>query len=228
MDIEPSITQVAREAIEAALSAYHSEPDSPVGELSEEMRAFANIVAKSDELKAELIGLAAALLNDVPEWDFDLAEVQRLARSGELSALRLLRLATVCARFLFVGWHARGAVAEGDQLNHMSVLPGPSKQRTLYHRTSRERAEQIIKDGFRDGIGYYLTAELHKGVWFSDRPLDSNEGADGDALLVIDVEMTDDELWDFEWIEEGKPYREWLIPAEVINPRIRSLEYSDE
>ena len=40
--------------------------------------------------------------------------------------------------------------------------------------------------------------------------------------------MTDAELLDFEWIEEGKPYREWLIPAEVINPRIRSLEYLDE
>ena len=45
---------------------------------------------------------------------------------------------------------------------------------------------------------------------------------------LIVVEMTDAELLDFEWIEEGKPYREWLIPAEVINPRIRSLEYLDE
>jgi hypothetical protein len=40
--------------------------------------------------------------------------------------------------------------------------------------------------------------------------------------------MTDRELSEFEWVEEGKPYREWLIPAEVINPQIGSLKYSDE
>ena len=40
--------------------------------------------------------------------------------------------------------------------------------------------------------------------------------------------MTDQELSEFEWVVEGKTYREWLIPAEVINPRIRSLEYLDE
>src|SRR5215813_6690223 len=100
-------------------------------------------------------------------------------------------------------------------------------QITLYHRTSQESADQIMKDGFRDGVGHYLTENVYAGVWFSDRPLDSNEGAEGDTLLVIDTDMTDRELADFELVEEGKTYREWLIPAEVINPRIRSLQYSD-
>jgi hypothetical protein len=77
-----------------------------------------------------------------------------------------------------------------------------SKRMTLYHRTSRERAKQIMKDGFNEGVGHYLTDELHEGVWLSDRPLDSNEGADGDTLLVIDVEIADAELSDFEWVEE--------------------------
>jgi hypothetical protein len=30
--------------------------------------------------------------------------------------------------------------------------------------------------------------------------------------------MTDRELSDFELVEEGRTYREWLIPAEVIDP----------
>ena len=99
---------------------------------------------------------------------------------------------------------------------------------TLYHRTWQKHAEQIMKDGFRNGVGRYLTDKQHQGVWFSDRPLDSSEGADGDTLLVLDIGMTDQELEEFEWTEEGKPYREWLIPAEVINPHIRSLKVSDE
>jgi hypothetical protein len=105
----------------------------------------------------------------------------------------------------------------------------PSSRITLYHRTSRESADEIMKDGFRDSVGHYLTEELHTGVWFSDRPLDCNDGAEGDALLVLDVAMTHAELSDYEWVEEDTlAHREWLIPAEVINPQIRSLKYSDE
>jgi len=28
------------------------------------------------------------------------------------------------------------------------------------------------------------------------------------------------DLAEYEWIEEGKPYREWLVPAALINPRM--------
>jgi hypothetical protein len=28
------------------------------------------------------------------------------------------------------------------------------------------------------------------------------------------------EIADFEWIEEGKSYREWLIPAAMVNSRM--------
>ncbi len=43
-------------------------------------------------------------------------------------------------------------------------------------------------------------------------PLDVNEGAKGDALLRVTLELSGEELLKYEWIEEGKPYREWLIP----------------
>jgi hypothetical protein len=49
-----------------------------------------------------------------------------------------------------------------------------------------------------------------------------NEGAKGDAVLTFDVPI--DLFERYEWIEEGKPYRESLIPAAVLNgfatPRI--------
>jgi hypothetical protein len=63
----------------------------------------------------------------------------------------------------------------------------------LYHRTANEAAEQILAGGFGDGEGTYMTSNWYRGVWLSDRPLDVDEG------------------------EEGKPYREWLIPAKTVN-----------
>jgi hypothetical protein len=54
------------------------------------------------------------------------------------------------------------------------------------------------------------------GVWLSDRPLDANEGASGDTILRIAV-ADEIDIGEFEWIEEGKPHREWLIPASLLN-----------
>jgi len=86
-----------------------------------------------------------------------------------------------------------------------------------YHRTSRENARSILRNGFRDGKGRYLTAKIWKGVWVSNRPLDSNERAEGDALLEIRV--PESEVTPFEWAEEEKPYREFLVPARVLNEK---------
>jgi hypothetical protein len=83
----------------------------------------------------------------------------------------------------------------------------------VWHRTSA--AKTILAEGFRDAEGYYLTRSLHRGVWVSDVPLDINDGAAGDTLLSLDV--PEHELDECEWIEEGKPYREFLVPADVLN-----------
>ncbi len=65
-----------------------------------------------------------------------------------------------------------------------------------------------------------MTAERYRGVWVSDRPLDSNEGAAGEWVLMVDIGEAD--LSEWEWVEEGKSYREWLVPAEILNlyPRL--------
>jgi hypothetical protein len=91
----------------------------------------------------------------------------------------------------------------------------------LYHRTDREAAETILRQGFRDGIGQYMSNTTHSGVWLSNVPLDENEGAFGDILLEVSTDMPESEIAQYEWIEEGKGFREFLIPAAEINSRMK-------
>jgi hypothetical protein len=83
----------------------------------------------------------------------------------------------------------------------------------VYHRTFHSAA--ILKEGFRDATGTYLTTNEFTGVWVSDCALDINEGADGDVLLTLNIPV--DVFEQYEWIEEGKGYREALIPAAILN-----------
>lgn len=91
----------------------------------------------------------------------------------------------------------------------------------LYHRTTSEAADQILAEGFRDNTDNYgVEGHSFTGVWVSDVPLDRNEGAWGDVLLQITLDVSESELADYEWVEEwpeiegGKRYREWLVPEQ--------------
>jgi len=83
---------------------------------------------------------------------------------------------------------------------------------TLYHRPPN--ADAILGDGTRDEEDSYMLDNFTlRGVFLSDKPLDGNEGAGGDKLLEVTLP---DDCCDFsyyELVEEGKPYREWCIPA---------------
>lgn len=98
----------------------------------------------------------------------------------------------------------------------------------FYHRT--DAGGEILAHGFRDATGFYLTTTQEwSGVWLSDVPLDGNEGAKGDDLLAVDV--PDDvaaTFADYEWIEEGKPHREWLLPAELLNSHATVTAVDDD
>ena len=86
----------------------------------------------------------------------------------------------------------------------------------LYHRTFF--SAEILADGFKDGVGNYMTDLEWSGVWFSDVPFDAFEGYDGGAEdVLLTIEIPDEAITDYEWIEDGKPYREWLIPASIAN-----------
>jgi hypothetical protein len=94
----------------------------------------------------------------------------------------------------------------------------------LYHRTTRKNADAILKCGFKDGSGTYLTDRRWSGVWLSNIPLDCNEGAVGEILLEIRLDLPESAIADYEWIEEGKSYREWLIPAALLNSHVSLKE----
>lgn len=101
----------------------------------------------------------------------------------------------------------------------------------LYHCTGDAVAAAIIADGFRDGTGSYLTSHQFTGVWFADRPLDVNDfGAmrSPGEQIVLEITAPDNGLEDWELVEEGKLYREWVIPAATANEWPRRLLSEDE
>lgn len=108
-----------------------------------------------------------------------------------------------------------------------------SETQVFYHRTTREAADKILADGFRDGTDHYLTANLWSGVWLSNVPLDSNDGATGHVLLRVTLDLPEITLAEYEWVPEDEwvreiqRYREWLVPADVINP-IATIEEIDD
>ena len=75
-----------------------------------------------------------------------------------------------------------------------------------------------------------MTHREFSGVWVSDGPLDGYDFGNQSAsvLLEIDWPRPESELGDYESSEEGKPYREWLIPALVLNAHARIRKVSDE
>jgi len=85
--------------------------------------------------------------------------------------------------------------------------------------------DETRSERFRDGVGYYKTAILLTGVWVSDRPLDENEGAVGRWVLAMEVPA--DVLEPYEVLAECMPYREFVIPAEVLN-RYKITEVIDD
>jgi hypothetical protein len=83
------------------------------------------------------------------------------------------------------------------------------------------KAKSILRDGFEDGEAYHMVETKMGGVWLSDRPLNANEGSgpaigDGAVVVAVDLNIPLEELRDYEWVEKGKTYRQWLVPADFI------------
>jgi hypothetical protein len=154
------------------------------------------------DVKRNLISMKAA-----PEkGGFKRTKAYELINEGKIIAYKMghqLTASTPITR------RCRGLSRATSGADHDYTLPPP--------RTAEDTARQIIANGFRDGEGSYLTQRLHTGVWVSDRPLDENEGACGNALIRVELAKNECEIASFEWIEDEKPYREWLMLASLIN-----------
>lgn len=83
----------------------------------------------------------------------------------------------------------------------------------LFHRAWAEAVEGIRSGGFVDSTADYGTRTETTGVWLSNVLLDEGSGAFGDTALRVLLDLSLEELQQYEWVEEGKPYREWQIPA---------------
>jgi hypothetical protein len=89
----------------------------------------------------------------------------------------------------------------------------------LFRRVTTEEANRILTVGFEDKAGTYLTNQKRTGVFVSTRPLDCNEGVPLAAIVLLEIRlaMLEADISDYEWTEEGKSYREWQLPAAMLN-----------
>lgn len=98
----------------------------------------------------------------------------------------------------------------------------------LYHSTSNHASVCIQRDGFMESS----FQDIVFGVWLSDRPLNAGDGVahQNDVCFCVDVPLNFD-LSNFEAITEDKPiegYREWIIPAVLVNSWPRGIVDEDE
>ena len=101
----------------------------------------------------------------------------------------------------------------------------------LYHRTSEQSVQSILDNGFRNNTGFYGMTIPLTGVFFSNYPVDCNEGTKGDQLLEILLDVSVGDLfYKYEIIEEDKPFREFIIPAEFINANstVRRVTFEED
>jgi hypothetical protein len=63
-----------------------------------------------------------------------------------------------------------------------------------------------------------MTDREHTGVWLSDMPPGYDSGPDPDPTrLVLIVNVPDEVAEECEWVQDGLGYREFLVPAAVLN-----------
>jgi hypothetical protein len=83
----------------------------------------------------------------------------------------------------------------------------------LYHPTLH--AESIMRDGFGERSGTYLTQSDHSGVWVFDSPVDRRTGG-GDDAVVLMLEIPEAVVLPFE-TPSHFAYRQFLVPAALLN-----------
>jgi hypothetical protein len=91
-----------------------------------------------------------------------------------------------------------------------------SNSRTCSRVSQAPPFEAILREGFRDGPPYPDLLGI-SGVWLSNTALGCSEGAKGDVVLEVTVELSEEDLAVFELVEEGKTYREWCVPSGRLN-----------
>lgn len=119
-----AIKRPTKAAIEAALSAYYGEVDEAAREdaLPEHQKVFDEIVMDSEDLQGVIIAVSTALTSgpfeDAPTEN-PLKRAQDLVAAGRLDEDLLQKMNAAMGMFFWIGWHARGAVEDSDEMLRM-------------------------------------------------------------------------------------------------------------
>ena len=88
----------------------------------------------------------------------------------------------------------------------------------VFQHSNTADTETVFKDGFRVVMEFHHAGQEWTGVWVSSEPLAWSERQYlNSANTVFTIEIPEESIAEFEWVEEGKMIREWLIPAKLIN-----------
>ena len=83
----------------------------------------------------------------------------------------------------------------------------------LYHPTLH--SVEILRDGFGERSGTYLTETDYSGVWMFDRIVDKRLGG-GHGAVMLELEIPEAVALPFETLGD-LPYRQFLMPAAILN-----------
>jgi hypothetical protein len=112
------------------------------------------------------------------------------------------------------------AIPLGDQESAIWI-PKPLEPVILYHTTTQVNAEEILRVGFKDNIGTYMTDREWSGVWLANVPIDAADGIQGESVLRVTLFVNEDEIEKYEWIDSLRGHREFLMPAAFVNQHMR-------
>jgi len=93
----------------------------------------------------------------------------------------------------------------------------------IFHTTTSENAEQIRLNGFVDPQG--MVVENHdcvpteEGTYFADQAV-ADGSLDSGASFYFQIEIPEDIIDEYEETDdanEAVAYREWVIPANIVN-----------
>ena len=85
----------------------------------------------------------------------------------------------------------------------------------LFHRTTAKNAKAILAKGFTDATGSFGTMDRYTGVLLTSQPVDID--TIDITLIEVELDLDEDALAAYERPEKGKSYREWLVPAVLVN-----------
>jgi hypothetical protein len=97
----------------------------------------------------------------------------------------------------------------------------------VYHIVRSAEAPDIEVRGFREPSGRYLADSLENGICVADRPLLAESGIEIGLAACFEILVADRVLVGRERVEAGKEYRQYLVPALLLNryPRRRLTLY---